>query len=134
MFKLKLMDKFVVLKILNFWQVHSCKFMHFLQQRVPNPALYEDPPVLLTLHLFFRFFSTPLFLPAPLISPCFCCLVTLAEYVVECVILLIDMADLHLLNIDTSVTGAPCYVLYATRHEVYSTFGTDDMAFASTLI
>ena len=40
----------------------------------------------------------------------------------------------RLLNLGTLVPETPCYVFYATRHQVYCRFGKDDMAFASILI
>ena len=44
------------------------------------------------------------------------------------------MTDLHLPSLSTLVSQAPCSKFYTTRLQVYLRFGTDDMAFASTLI
>ena len=52
----------------------------------------------------------------------------------DCFILLNDMMDLHLLSLVILVPLALCYVFYPIRHQVYCSFDTNDMAFASTLI
>ena len=42
--------------------------------------------------------------------------------------------DLNLASLGALVTAAPWCVFYATRHQTYRSFNTDDMVFASTLI
>ena len=44
------------------------------------------------------------------------------------------MTDLNLSRFGTLVSDVPCYVFYAASSWVYSSFDTDDMAFAGTLI
>ena len=55
-------------------------------------------------------------------------------YHIECIILLNDMMDLHLLNLAILVLEAPFYVFYGTSHQVYCKFDTDIIAFLITLI
>ena len=44
------------------------------------------------------------------------------------------MMDLLLLSLGTLLPEAPCYVFYATMHQVYCRFDTDGMAFSGILI
>ena len=51
-----------------------------------------------------------------------------------CVILLNDIIDLNLLSLGTIVPVAPCYVFYATRHQICWGFDPNDMDLTSIMI
>ena len=60
--------------------------------------------------------------------------IELLFWTIECVTVLNDIKDLKLLSFGTLVLAAPCSIFYATWDQIYWSFDTDEMVFASTLI
>ena len=60
--------------------------------------------------------------------------IELLFWTIECVTVLNDIKDLKLLSLGTLVLAAPCSIFYITRDQIYWSFDTDEMVFATTLI
>ena len=97
-----------------------------------TPLFHEDPSPLYCLRHFFKFCSSP----PPQTHTHFlllCFFGWMCDHA-TCFVLFNDIMDLNFLGLGTLVQAVPCYVFYATTHQIYWRCDTDGMVFAGTLI